>query len=488
MVIITCSVPDCEFTSGDVSEAIAIAVLANHGLAHQAIVPPTANVTAPVPRGPKLERPKVDVGVTTEEWNVFVRRWDVFRAGSGINDTSAPSQLFQCAGTELGDSLLKVNVNPVTDSVAQLLASMRLLAVIPVATGVLRTELLQLRQERDETFRAFAARVRGKAETCAFSAVCTCGNNVDYTNHVIRDVLLSGIADPNIRREVLGTPDILTKAVNDVIALVENKEMARNALPSSTMSAVSSFRRRHETPAAATTTPPQSDRGKRAPCPDCKQPFNLFTGWNSKPHQVCITCYRARRHRSRPQRTPLQPTTAVQAAAEDTISKIAALQRDGTRPRQQRRRPRHRRIHPSSGAISKLSPVKINHQVFTAAEWKRARLRANPRVAITVNMDTSAQAKYGGNTISPNTDVEVAAIADTGAQSDLWSLADFLSCGFTRDSLLPVTLSLSAANRSPITIEGAFFAKLTAKSRSGEVSSCRSMIYVSSTVRDMYLS
>ena len=59
--------------------------------------------------------------------------------------------------------------------------------------------------------------------------------------------------------------------------------------------------------------------------------------------------------------------------------------------------------------------MKINHQVFTAGEWKRARLRANPRVAITVNMDTSAQAKYGGNTISPNTDVEVAAIADTGA-------------------------------------------------------------------------
>ena len=265
MVIITCSVPGCEFTSGDVSEA------------HQAIAPPTASVTAPVPRGPKLERPKVDVEVTTEEWNLFVRRWDVFRAGSGINDTSAPSQLFQCAGTELGDSLLKVNVNPVTDSVAQLLASMRSLAVIPVATGVLRHELLQLRQERDETFRAFAARVRGKAETCAFSAACTCGNNVDYTNHVIRDVLLSGIADPDIRREVLGTLDILTKAVNDVIALVENKEMARNALPSSTMSAVSSFRRRNETLAAATTTtiPPQSDRGKRAPCPDCKQPLQL---------------------------------------------------------------------------------------------------------------------------------------------------------------------------------------------------------------------
>ena len=108
---------------------------------------------------------------------------------------------------------------------------MRPLAVIPVATGVLRTELLQLRQERDEPFRAFTARVRGKAETCAFSTKCECGKNVDYTDHVIRDVLRNGISDPDIRREVLGTKNVLQTPVNDVIALVENKEMARNALP-----------------------------------------------------------------------------------------------------------------------------------------------------------------------------------------------------------------------------------------------------------------
>ena len=118
---------------------------------------------------------------------------------------------------------------------------MRSLAVIPIATGVLRTELLQLQQERDEPFRAFGAKVREKAETCEFTAECECGKEVDYTNHSIRDVLLNGIYDPDIRREVLGTKNILKTSVNDVIALVENKEMARNALPSSNLSAVSSF-------------------------------------------------------------------------------------------------------------------------------------------------------------------------------------------------------------------------------------------------------
>ena len=172
MVKVKCSVPNCQFETDDASEALVIAILANHGLAHLNSQP-VSTAQAPVaPRGPKLERPKVDIGVTTEGWNVFVRRWDVFRSGSGIDEASAPSQLFQCAGTELGDSLLKANPKAASDTLPELLAAMRSLAVIPIATGVLRTELLQLQQERDEPFRAFAAKVRGKAETCEFTAEC----------------------------------------------------------------------------------------------------------------------------------------------------------------------------------------------------------------------------------------------------------------------------------------------------------------------------
>ena len=86
---------------------------------------------------------------------------------------------------------------------------MRSLAVIPIATGVLRTELLQLKQERDEPFCAFTARLRGKAEICEFMAERECGKGVNYTDHAIRDVLLNGINDPDIHREVLGSQDIL---------------------------------------------------------------------------------------------------------------------------------------------------------------------------------------------------------------------------------------------------------------------------------------
>ena len=60
MVVVKCSVPDCDFATENVSEALAIALLSNHGLAHQ---PPQAANTRPIgaSSGPKLERPKVDV-------------------------------------------------------------------------------------------------------------------------------------------------------------------------------------------------------------------------------------------------------------------------------------------------------------------------------------------------------------------------------------------------------------------------------------------
>ena len=49
---------------------------------------------------------------------------------------------------------------------------------------------------------------------------------------MIRDTLLNGIADDEICREILGGADMLTRAVNEIVALVEAKEMARKAVPS----------------------------------------------------------------------------------------------------------------------------------------------------------------------------------------------------------------------------------------------------------------
>ena len=101
-------------------------------------------------------------------------------------------------------------------------------------------------QDRDEPFRSFATKVRGKAETCTYSTTCSCNAIVDFTDIIISDVLIAGIADLDIRGKILGTDLILNCSVEDVASLVEDKEMARNALPNS-VTAISSFKRERGT-------------------------------------------------------------------------------------------------------------------------------------------------------------------------------------------------------------------------------------------------
>ncbi|KAK3779410.1 hypothetical protein RRG08_015811 [Elysia crispata] len=232
------------------------------------------------PPQPKLDRPRIDIGVEEEVWNGFVRRWEAFKTGSGIGEATASMQLFLCASEPLGDLLLKADPNIQSKPIDEVKSTMRQFAVIPVAIGVRRTEFLQLRQAPDELFCTFAPRVKGKAETCMFTttATCTCNETVqaDYTTETVRDVLLAGIADLDIRREALSTHDIQNKSVNDVIAFVEGREMARNATPTTSMSALSAFKKRqaHENDTPKKLSPP--DTNKQVPCPDCGKKFDIY--------------------------------------------------------------------------------------------------------------------------------------------------------------------------------------------------------------------
>lgn len=79
--------------------------------------------------------------------------------GSGIDKASAPSQLFQCAGGDLGDRLIKTNPRITSEAPSPLSQLCIPSQLNPVATCVLLTELLQLHQEQDKAFWAFAARV-----------------------------------------------------------------------------------------------------------------------------------------------------------------------------------------------------------------------------------------------------------------------------------------------------------------------------------------
>ena len=94
----------------------------------------------------------------------------------------------------LGDDLLKGTTDIMKESEETLLAAIKRLAVQPVARGVRRTELINMQQDSGESIRSFHANVKGKAATCSYMVKCSCDRpiDVDYTELVIKDVILNG--------------------------------------------------------------------------------------------------------------------------------------------------------------------------------------------------------------------------------------------------------------------------------------------------------
>ena len=162
MVIVTCPAPGCTYKTEDLPAEVVVPLLNIHALEH-------SRPTNTASRGPKLNRPMIDVGVDEETWNAFMRRWETFRVGSDISDTAAPTQFFQCASEGLGDLLLKSNPSFHTKGLDHVITAMRSLAVIPVSRGAIRAELLQMRQSHEEPIRTF------RSQSLRVSAIWTFG-------------------------------------------------------------------------------------------------------------------------------------------------------------------------------------------------------------------------------------------------------------------------------------------------------------------------
>ena len=91
--------------------------------------------------------------------------------------------------------------------------------------------------------------------------------------------------------------------------------------------------------------------------------------------------------------------------------------------------------------------------------------------------------KYGSNKF-----IVVSALADTGAQSNLWEWKDFQDAGFGKKYLLPVLITILAASKVLVNILGAFKATFKGMPPKNELVSCNGTIYVSDSVTGFFIS
>ena len=260
--------------------------------------------------------------------------------------------------------------------------------------------------------------------------------------------------------------------------------------------------------------------------------FHLFTkksyGWNTKPHEKCPECWKVDRSKQHQ-----QSGTTGSISASDQLGQLSVISQSSPEPaddkepvhaiptvlpKRRKRRRRHRRNLPSSGPLQsdsadpvdvhhsgdtsssvigtplpaqpaqrkgqKRGPrrktpevVALSHHIFTKGAWRRARLAKHPTVKLSLEPEHA-----------PATSSTVDAVADSGAQLDVWGMDAYLQAGYSRKDLHPVSMSVDAANKSAIRIDGAFFATVTGFTATGAPIQTRVMVYVSRDVKSFYLS
>ena len=352
----------------------------------------------------------------------------MFRSGTQITAEEAVQHLFQCCEDSLGDELLQSHKDAVTVTEDNLMKIVKKLPVAPMAVSVRRSELLSIKQDHGENTRSFFARINGKATTCAYSIKCcsdTCNRDVNFTEVIVKDVLVSGLVDDDIKNEMLGWTELDTKNVQETVSFIEAKEMARDSLTKQTIAgAISSYKEKNRCDGKAK---------QKATCKDCKTEMEKYA-WSRRQEKMiecslCPKCWKKSRSRKDnkrkegPKESPNQhssreadETSALLIGAVETTTVEAAPL-----------------VTPADNVNNK--PIILDHRIFDSQNgWEETESTQHPTFRLRLTAEKTNYDHIGAKfpRIAPS---YVTVVTDTGAQSCLCGLKDFYRYGFIKSDL-----------------------------------------------------
>ena len=172
---------------------------------------------------------------------------------------------------------------------------------------VARVQLHNMQQDRDEPIRGFGARLRGQASVCKFVTACpNCNADVNYTEHIVRDVVTRGLADSEIQLDLLGEKN-QNMTVEEVLQFIEAKEAGKRSagrlLEAQTTNAARSQYRRGKQEELKTNRIDkratcdycgQQGHGKHAPSMTRKtacSAYGKMCGQCGRPHHLAAVCH-----------------------------------------------------------------------------------------------------------------------------------------------------------------------------------------------------
>ena len=441
MVTLQCEVPNCTIskTADDLPTALQLLQLHDkqaHGTA-------AAVSMADKQKAPKIDRPTINQGCTEEDWAAFSRRWDLFKSGTALHPSQVTPQLIACCETELESALFQDDPQVASKSADIVLASIKRLAVIGVALSARRAATLKTCQEPGEPIRNYVARLRGKAHVCNFTSKGSCGNDAciaDFTDDMVKMIMINGLADEDVKKDILSTTDIDDKTLADTVFLIDSKEIAARAMMATPTVAVSSYKKSKK--------PPQGDQTIKIKCTDCARAMPKVTIVRGRPREFkkCRDCWDKNRAAKTPEQALFQVVGVIHS------------------------RPQMSLFVQKRGKVAVRRPDRYTFK-GPGLGWRVADALPHPTLSLQVSTDLVAYDEFD-ILPPPASSARQEVVADSGAQVCIMGINRLHQMGLRKRDLIPVQRGVQAANEDDLTILGALFLTYTGYDKGVPVKTC----------------
>ena len=529
MAPIPCPAPDCTTTFQEGLEAqVLVSLLDIHmRTAHQTAAAPQAQ--PPAAQAEKVKRPTITSSGTSEEFIYFQQRWSGYKLATKLTGMDIIYQLLECCDDQLRRDLSRTygDLTITTETEDTVIGFIKTFAVRAENILVSRVQLQQLTQDRDEPIRSFTARLRGQASVCRFRKKCGCARPtiVDYSEEMIRDCLIKGIEDDDIRLDILGQPN-QDPTLTEVLQIAEAKESGKRSasrLHSSAPTTVvtsaamnSSYNKQRNTQPQRNTNPqsqqyappqpqlntnPQSqqhvyaqpqrntnsqsaDQGSFAsqPCSHCGQVGHDSRKWSRIKkcpayNTRCAKCGTLHHHISvcrrqqQQQRSPPQQNVMYEDETKTVFDTLCTITNDQTN-----------------------YSITLDHHVYSNLHntWEKRKSDPHPITNVSVAFHPSDVIDLKMQTHIPNSAptkaVSYPAMTDTGCQSCLSGENLLPQLSMHKSDLYPVNMSMTAANLGKINIIGALPLRISGISPSGSTHTTRQIVYFTDSPCKLFLS
>ena len=425
----------------------------------------------------------------------------MYKTGRSIPDNMCSTALFHCCDDDLMSDLMRDVQDDVSGMAeADLLAAIKRLAVKEESTLVHRIKLSKLTQAPGTPIRTFLAALRGQASLCQFTATCKqqgCDHVYNYSDEIIRDNLIRGIADPEILSDLLGDPKT-DRTLEQTVTYIAQKEQGK-----ATRAAVgdSTSAMRHVNPREYQRSPQIQQNSDTPKCWACGGPRH------AKPND------RNARAKSCKAWTSTCSKCSVMGHYSSCCSKCTSCgtygHRDATfrgcpqNPRSKRTPKRNSsealQTEDEAGALydqlctttshhpNSKSCMPLEHHVYEG-KWVARPSKPHPVATIKLTPLPDDHATLGHPMTSSNpTSIDIPMVTDSGCQSTILPLRSVLAMGITKADIFPVKLMMRGAIEEDLGVEGGIIVEAVIADVTGAPRSTKQLAYVSSKIGKAFL-